>query len=328
MTQLYQELLGRTPDAGGLQHYMGTSADYARSSINGSPERQAFLARSTSQPAAAAPAPADPDTAYRQALQDQVGGLFGEAETARKGMQNPLDIYTSALNELGLTDARTRVTDTRQALLNTENLLKALPGDIQARTMDFNVSENQRRKLLAGEQAGVTSQVDQLSGALDVALGDYGMLLGEGKTRTDYAVSGQNAARQALMDNLEVAIGRSKDAEQKRQWQVELDRLKTQDAEEKRQFDLNYTLEQQKAATAAKSGGSSSTSRATNQVAAQKNVLNTIMTGGYRGTDGFIGPTTYKQMRTEWVGAGYEAKDFDSNFKQFANPTHLKDYGL
>jgi hypothetical protein len=294
--------------------------------------RQGAAAAAPTAVATAAPAAApDPDAAYRQALQEQVGGLFGEAESTRKGMQNPLDIYTSALGELGLTDARTRVTDMRQALFNTENLLKALPGDVQARTQDFNVSENQRRKILAGEQAGVSGQVDQLSGALDVALGDYGMILGEGKTRTDYAVEGQNAQRQALMENLQTAIGRSKDAEQTRQWQAELDRLKAQDAEEARQFEMNYKLEQSKAATAAKSSSSSSSSSASksaNQTKAQQSVYNTIVSGNYRGADGYIGPNTYKQMKAEWVGAGYPAQAFDANFRQFANPSHPKDYGL
>jgi hypothetical protein len=288
----------------------------------------------SSAPAPApAPAPAapDPDAAYRQQLQDQVNGLFGEAETSRQNMQNPVDVYKAALDSLGLSDARTRVTDMRQALLNNENLLKALPGDVQARTQDFNVSDNQRRKLLAGEQAGVTSQIDQTSGALNVALQDYQDVLGEGKTQTDYTVAGQNAARQALMDDLQVAISRSNDAEQKREWEAQLARLQAQDAEAKRQFDLNYSLEQQKAAQAARSSSSGSgggSSRADNQVAAQQSVYNTIMNGNYRGSDGYIGPGTYREMKSEWVGAGYNAKDFDANFRQFANPTHLKDYGL
>jgi hypothetical protein len=323
VTQLYSDLLGRAPDAGGLQFYMGKSLDFARNDISNSPERQAYASKQS-----AAPAAVDPEATYRQGLQDQVGGLFNEAETSRRGMQNPVDVYNSTLNNLGITDARTRVTDSRQALINSEALLKALPGDVQARTMDYNVSENQRRHLLATEQAPVVGQIDTQNNTLQTALDNYNMILGEGKTKTDYNVQGQQAARQALMDNLEVAISRSNDAEQKRQWQSTYDRLKAQDAEEKRQFDLNYSLEQKKTAISAANSSSSNASASKALTNAIKSVSATILDGGYRGSDGYIGPSTYKTMKSEWTAAGYNAKDFDSNFKQYANTAHLKDYGL
>lgn len=275
---------------------------------------------------APAPAPAAVAAPAPNPWDSQVSALFGELGTNQ--VQNPVDVYNAALASLGLADARTRVSGLREQLMNSESLLKALPGDIQARTMDFNVSDNQRRKLLASESEPLAGQIDSFSRALDVARGDYADILGEGKTQADMTFQYESSQRQALMDRLQTAISLSKNEEDKRQWQAEFDRLKAQDEEAKRQFNANLALEQQKAAQSARSSSSSSSSTASQQRSAQQEVSNYILTSGQRGKDGYLSPVTYKQLKGEWVAAGWPSKDFDANFSMYANPTHIKDYGL
>lgn len=50
----------------------------------------------------------------------------------------------------------------------------------------------------------------------------------------------------------------------------------------------------------------------------------------YKGSTGkgFLSPERYKYYKRKWMGAGFKANDFDSNFSGFANKTHLSDYGL
>lgn len=43
---------------------------------------------------------------------------------------------------------------------------------------------------------------------------------------------------------------------------------------------------------------------------------------------GFLSPERYKYYRKKWRGAGLKTADFDNNFREYANPKHLWDYGL
>lgn len=195
------------------------------------------------------------------ALAQQIGGMFNDLGTADNAVQNPVDVYNAALDKLGISDARTRVQGLRTNLFNTESLLRALPGDVQGRTQDFNVSQAQRDKLTASESAPLSDQVNTMSRALEGAQGDYQDVLGEGKTQADLTFQGQQQARQNLMDRLKIAIDQSNDMEQKREWQAELDKQEADAAEAAREFNANLALEQSKAAAAARSGGSSSAAK-------------------------------------------------------------------
>ena len=158
-------------------------------------------------------------------------------------------------------------------------------------------------------------------------MGDYGLILGEGKTQAELTFQGDQAKRQGIMDRLQIKINESKDVEDKRRWEAELSRLKEQDAEEKRRFDAEIALKQQESRRLSSSGGSGS-SKSDPRVTAQQEVSKYITGPGVRGKDGYISPVTYRQLKSEWVAAGYSSKDFDDQFRMYANPTHLKDYGL
>jgi hypothetical protein len=257
----------------------------------------------------------------QQLLDKKITTLTGKLAAP---ITSPVDIYNKALEGLGMADARTRVAGSREQLMNTEALLQNVAGDVQARTQDFNVSDNQRRRLVASESEPLAGQVDAFSRALQGAQADYSTILDEGKMQADLTFQGQQANRQAMMDRLQSYIQRSTNLEDKRRYQLELDRMRQQDAEAKRQFNVTAALNQQKAS----SSGSSSKSKSANQTAAQKEVVKYITSSGQRGSDGYVSPVTYKQLKEDWVAAGYAARDFDSNFKQYANPKHRRDYGL
>jgi hypothetical protein len=326
VTQQFKELLGRAPDSGGLQHYMGYSdPGEVRSSIMSSSEYK--KRQGSSKPATKSPAGGAPNE--RAVLEKEVAGLFGELDTFDKTTKAPVDAYNEALAGLGLTDARTRVTNTREQLMNTESLLKNISGNVQARTQDFNVSQAQRDRLTAAETGELSGQYDSFSRALEGAMGDYGLILDEGKTQADLTFEGDQAKRQGIMDRLQIKIDQSKSVEDRRRWETELSRLKAQDAEEKRRFDADLALKRQEATRLAKgSSTSTSNSRTDAKTAAQQEVSKYILGPKVRGGDGYISPVTYRQLKSEWVGAGYAAKEFDAQFSMYANPKHRKDYGL
>jgi hypothetical protein len=294
-------------------------------------------------PAPAAPAAPDPEAARRAALESEVNGLFSESGNLYNSMKSPVDVYNESMGKLGLADARTRVTNLRDALMNTEQLLRGVDSSVSGRTMDSTVTESQRQHLVATEQAPIANQAQILNDAFTGAMQDYGNIQNEGKTQAELTFQGDQAKRDALKDRLQIAIDRSNSAEDKRRWEIELERLKAQDAEAKRQFDLtladkqnefsqNMTLEQQKLAASRASGGGSGGggSSAASQSQAQQTMYSYITDGAnkLRGGDGYISGANYKALKNEWVGAGWSASAFDSAFKQFANPKYPKDYGF
>lgn len=188
---------------------------------------------------AAAPAPA-PQPAPAPAQADTVSPLFDELTGFDKGAKNPIDIYNSALEKLGISDARTRVTNLRQSLIDNQSLLDNLAGNVSGRTADSLVTEGQRQRLVATEAAPIANMGEQLNRQFSAAEGDYGNILGEAKTTTGIETDAQTARRQALMDRLKIQIDRTNDAEKKRQWQAEYDRQLTLDREAQANKDRDF----------------------------------------------------------------------------------------
>lgn len=174
--------------------------------------------------------------------------LTSELTAFDKAAQNPVDVYNQALNKLGIADARTQVTSLRKSILDNQNLLNNLSGNIKTRTANSLVTESQRQKLYATEAAPITQQGSQLSGELGVAQATEQSIMGQGKQEADLLIQGQQSKRQALMDRLNIAIKKEQDAETKRRWQAEYNRQQAQ-------FEANRQLELQKLAAAKASSG-------------------------------------------------------------------------
>lgn len=203
--------------------------------------------------------------AWRKPNPEQAIGDIAQFEGSR---QNPLDMYNKALEGLGLTDARARVTGLRKQLLDNENLINNLEGDISGRTQGALVTENQRRKLLASEAAPLSQRQQQLSGTFDSAYGDYGNILKEGSQQTQFQLQGDSIRRQALMDRLQQAIERQGTDEDKRRWQAQFDQLAQQQALEAQQWERQFAesqrqfnAEQERLKASASSGAGGSARR-------------------------------------------------------------------
>lgn len=277
-------------------------------------------------PAAAAPAPVAPAPAPAQ--QDTVSPLFNDLTNFDNTSKNPIDIYNAALDKLGISDARTRVTSLRQSLIDNQNLLDNLGGNVSARTADSLVTENQRQRLVAQEAAPITNMGNQLNQQFTAAQGDYQGILGEAKTSTGIETDAQAARRSALMDRLKIQIDQTNDAEKKREWQAEYDRQAALDKENQANKDRDYALAQQQAAKGSSGGGGGSSGGGGGSSASDDwtTMFNDIkQTPGANGmasvgADGYANPTAYKAVRANYVSQGGSASAFDSHFASLRNP--------
>lgn len=89
-------------------------------------------------------------------------------------------------------------------------------------------------------------------------------------------------------------------------------------------------LETQKEAESLKEAQLSSGPSAS-QTAAQQQAADFAQTvtnlKGASGKDGFVSPAAYNKALSDWLGAGYSATSFKSNFSTFANPNQQNLYG-
>jgi hypothetical protein len=210
ITQLYKSLLGRAPDKGGLAHYSGYgSLDAVKKSILGSSEYKKVSASKGAGTAAKKPA-AKP---VAKPAPSQVDVLTKELGTFDKGTQAPIDIYNQTLDQLGISDVRTRVQGLREQLMNTESLLRGVEGSVTGRTQNSLVTEAQRQRLVASEQAPMSELLRTMGGNFENAQAEEQSILGEGKTTADLTFQGQQAQREALMGRLQIAIDSAKTKE-------------------------------------------------------------------------------------------------------------------
>jgi hypothetical protein len=216
-----------------------------------------------SAPAAApAPqaAPAGPSAAQQEESRwsNEGNAAYNELGAFDQAAKSPLDIYNSALDSLGIADARTRVTDLRTQLMNTENLLRSVDANVTQRTSGSLVTEAQRQKLVGSEQAPLTESLRVQGNNYEGAKEDTASILTEGKTKADLEYQGVKDKRQSIIDRLEIARDNAKNATEKVKWEKEIQLQEQKMAEEKRQFEANYALDKQSLAQAAAKSSSSS----------------------------------------------------------------------
>ena len=183
-----------------------------------------------SNPTAATPSSAAPSSSNTGTpAPTSSAALTNELTAFDKAAQNPIDVYNSALENLGISDARTRVTNLRQSLIDNQNLLNNLSGNIQKRTANSLVTEAQRQRLYASEEAPITTAGNQLNQQFSAAQADKADITAQAEKQSALITEGQNAKRTALLDRLKLAIDNEQNIEKKRQWQAEYDRQKEAD---------------------------------------------------------------------------------------------------
>jgi hypothetical protein len=280
----------------------------------------------------AAAKPSAADIAAREAADwnKKVGGLYNDVGTFDKNAKQSIDIYNATLERLGISDARTRVTDLRQQLLNTENLVRNVEGDVSGRTQEFNISENQRRRLVSQEQQPLVEQAGILGRNLEMASADYKDIMNEGKAQSEMEYRDQSDRRSALMERLQLAIGQAKNAEDKRRWEKEYAALRAREQEEKRRWEADYALKvkaDQRAAAAASRGGGGGRGGSSGGVNSAVQTSVAKLFNSKKGKDSFVSPETYRAGMQQWTGAGGSPDDFNALFGGYVNPYHQKTWG-
>lgn len=281
--------------------------------------------------ASSGPSPAQQAAAEGAAWDKKVNTGFKDLSNFDKNAQNPLDLYKATLESLGITDARANVTGLRTSLLNTENLIKNVEGDVSARTSEALVTENQKRRLVSMEQQPLAERASSEGRNLEVALGDYNMIMNEGKAQTDMQYQFQRDQRAALADRLQTAIGQANNKEDRRRYEKDYERLLKKDALAQEQWEKEFGLEQEKhklavskaAASGGGGSGGSNADRAGYDTARNETVG---FLDKYKGGDGFVSPKTFADARRGWTAKGQDPDMFNSLFGGWANPTHEVDY--
>jgi hypothetical protein len=188
VTGLYQELLGRAPDAGGLSFYQGYADPNAiRSSILGSTE---YKNKTT---AAAAPKANDNQAlvdfstkfnADQQALLDrqkaEQGGLFDQYTGAINNQEKLPDLYSRLQGELGIPEASNAVNSYKSEIYRVKGLLDRLDEDVNSRAQGTYTTQALRDRISASEGGQLTNQLGRLGTGLaplaDILTGAQGQL--------------------------------------------------------------------------------------------------------------------------------------------------------
>ena len=174
VTGLYQELLGRAPDAGGLAHYQGYGdVNAIRSSILGSTEYNnkstapAAPAANVSQPlfdfAAQKKSESDALIAKQNAQQE---GLFSNYETIRKNQEALPALYNRLQTEAGIPGLSQASQAIKDEIYKTKDTLDRLAQDVTARTTGTLTTEAQRRRLTTAESEPLQTNLGRLGTGL------------------------------------------------------------------------------------------------------------------------------------------------------------------
>jgi len=285
-----------------------------------------------------------------KAADRNVDSLTGQLTDFDANAKNPIDIYNATLESLGIGDARTRVSGLREQLLNTENLVRSVAGDVQARTSEALVTENQKRRLVAMEQEPLTEKMRIEGRNLEVALGDYKDIMSEGKAQTEMEYMGQQDKRDALMDRLKIAIDKATTAESKRRYEKDYARLVKKDREEAKRWEKEFQLSKQEFAwkkanaiadrnaanaRAAASRNSGPTkdeqaamnySNAFNDIRDWKPANGNLVEAPGIGSNNKANPKAYNAARSNWMSAGLGAKAWNDQFSWLVNNSNYKAY--
>lgn len=175
VTNLYQTLLGRAPDAGGLAHYSRYgNIGAVRSSIIGSAE---YKARSTPAPA---PAGKSSQQLYEegvasqnQILQNKLNaqkaeqeGLFGNYENIRKNQEALPALYNRLQTEAGIPGLSQTAQGFKDEIYKVKDRLDRLGEDVTARTTGTLTTDAQRRRLQTAEAEPLQTNLGRLGTGL------------------------------------------------------------------------------------------------------------------------------------------------------------------
>lgn len=153
--------------------------------------------------------------------------------------RSSVDLLNEAMGKYGVPELRNRVAGLRTTLTNTESALNAVDPSVTGRTQGSLVTEAQRTKQVANEQAPIAERY----GSLSRSLGDATASLSDQERAAQMLAQGQlndyESGRQALAGRYDLALGR--EAEQRRR--LEADRAYQLQERQARQAERTYQLQ-------------------------------------------------------------------------------------
>jgi hypothetical protein len=209
--------------------------------------------------------------------QNSQQALAGLQQT-QAASQDPNTILSGQREQLGVNSAQSTVTGLRGAINNTTKLLQQVAPSVMGRTGSSLVTNAQATRQIGNEQAPISQRLSEQG----TQLGEGERNLSELNSRAQEAASGIYQGQQdklSYAQNLyNTLYSKERDAEAARQ--AELDRqeqirqFNAQQASSNRQFD--YSVQQDKNATAATQKAAADKALATNKATALKDVKSVL----------------------------------------------------
>lgn len=194
------------------------------------------------------PAPVIPR--YNYAPATSADAALQDLTNFQTSAKSPIDIYNEATTQLGIPDVRTRVTNLRKNIADTEALLSALPDSVSGRTSGSLVTEAQRQRVLATERAPLDTANASYGRDYNMASSDLNEKLGLATQQASLVEQGNKNIQDALstrynaQKSKEDEVRRREEADrafnaQMKQIEAQQAQFAQQLAESRRQFNIS-----------------------------------------------------------------------------------------
>ena len=171
-------------------------------------------------------------------LEQGVNQASQNLQNWQSSRKNPVDLLNEATAALGIPEVRTRVSNLRKSLLDTENLLSGVEGSVKGRTQGSLVTEAQRQRLTALEREPIAGQLSKTQGSYGMETANLNDLMGEASQQVSYGLEGQKMQG----EKYQTALESSKSAYDRA---LELEKLKKQAEEAARERELRIKLQRE-----------------------------------------------------------------------------------
>lgn len=153
-----------------------------------------------------------------------------------------IDVYNETMAKYGINDMRTRLTELRSTLTNTENAIRNVESDVQGRTQESNLSENQRKRIVQQDQEPLIEALRTQNQSYTNAQQDLTTAQDQAKGETDITVQSLKAQRDAMLEQYQIAADNAKTQKEEKRWWEEYNQKKAAFNEQIRQFEKNLQV--------------------------------------------------------------------------------------
>lgn len=184
INSIYQQLLGRDADPGGMKHYSKYDTNFIYSDIMASTERAGYVKNQEATRQKQLTDFANQQKAEQQALLDRQNakqdGLFSNYKNTLQGQEQLPAMYKRLADEAGIPEAQAQLQTYKDQIYRTKDLLDRLDEDVTSRTQGTWTSEAMRRRIIADEGEDLNNTLGRLGTGMapvvDLMNGAQGMV--------------------------------------------------------------------------------------------------------------------------------------------------------